>query len=153
MSFLTDPEEPPAQLSGQSESQDSTIQKPKHSISADLLTDHIIEGKRTRKPSDRRAVHIAASTFQTQDPYAVFHATIHTLNRTHRPRHQSEMPPVPRNYGALTNHPERDEFLKACDVEIHNLDKRDAFKIVDKPSNLFIVPLIRLQTSKPTQTP
>jgi hypothetical protein len=52
------------------------------------------------------------------------------------------MPPLPRNYGALTNHPERNEFLKACDVEIHNLDKRDTFKIVDKPSNLFIVPLM-----------
>ncbi|OXV07445.1 hypothetical protein Egran_04797 [Elaphomyces granulatus] len=62
-------EEPPA---GQSESQDSTRQKSKHSISADLLTDHIVEGKHTRKPSDRRAVHAAASTFQTQDPTLLF---------------------------------------------------------------------------------
>jgi Reverse transcriptase (RNA-dependent DNA polymerase) len=113
--------------------------RPKHSISADILPDHIIEGNRTRKPSDRRAVHAATST---QDPYAVFHATFHTLNRTHRPRHQSEMPPVPRKFGALINHPERDEFLEACNVEIHNLDKRDTFKIVDKPNNLFIVPLM-----------
>jgi hypothetical protein len=56
-------EGPPAP-SGQSEPQDSTTRKPKHSISADLLTDHIIEGKRTRKP---RAVHTAISTLRTQE--------------------------------------------------------------------------------------
>ena len=139
--YSSELERPPARPSGRSEPQDSTTQKPKHSISADLLPDHIIEGKRTRKP---RALHTAVSTLRTQeDPYSVFHATLRTLNmRTNRPRHQSEMPPVPRNYGALTNHPERNEFLKACDVEIHNLDKRDTFKIVDKPTNTFIVPLI-----------
>jgi len=87
--------------------------RPKHSISADILTDHINEGKRTRNPSDRRAAHATISTFRTQDPYAIFHATFPTLNRTHRPRHQSEMPPVLRNFDALINHPEREGFFKA----------------------------------------
>jgi hypothetical protein len=96
----THPKSPVAALSvprqsGTTELSEPAISQPRISpVSADILPEHILEGKRDRRPSDRRAVFF---TEATRDPYVVFHAAYNSVIPSPRRRHRSELPPLPKS--------------------------------------------------------
>jgi hypothetical protein len=114
---LFDPKSPVAALPVPRQSETTAISQPRISpVSADILPEHILEGKRDRRPFDRRAVFF---TEATRDPYVVFHAAYNSVIPSPRRRHRSELPPLPKSYTAL--HPEREHFLKICELELQKL--------------------------------
>jgi hypothetical protein len=121
-------------------SKPTTTQAPRISpVSADILPEHILEGKRARRPPDRRAAFFAEVT---RDPYVTFHTAYNSMVPSPRRRHRSELPPLPKSYRNLTLHPECEPFLKACDFELQKLYEKGTYKVVDKPHGIFIVPLM-----------
>ena len=116
--------------------------KPTQTVSADLNPEHIIHGKRTRKQTDR-AVHTVVTKSSVQlDSSLFFHSFLSMIDHPNRPRHQLEMPPYPKNYRDLWNHPERDGVIKDCEHEIERLKERKTFQVVTKTNNSYIIPLM-----------
>jgi hypothetical protein len=46
--------------------------------------------------------------------------------------HRDRLPPPPRNWRELLNHPHRDGFVKAARTEWTALEKKETFEIVEK---------------------
>ena len=64
------------------------------------------------------------------------------IDHAHQPHHRSEMPPIPKNFRDIWNHPEREGFLQACYLEIQKLEEKETFQVVNKPDNAFLLPLM-----------
>ena len=70
----------------------------------------------------------------------LFQSFFTTIDHAHCPCHHSEMPPEPKNFQDIWNHPECADFLQACHLEIQKLEEKKTFQIVDKlDNNTFIL--------------
>ncbi|APA14066.1 hypothetical protein sscle_12g088360 [Sclerotinia sclerotiorum 1980 UF-70] len=97
-------------------------------IHADIDVSYIIQGSRR---SQRKEHHTTAfsSLPQLSSYFAVF-AIGRSKLRTPR-LHQNDLPPPPRFYHELVQHPYAREFRKACEDEINALKERKTFKYID----------------------
>lgn len=97
-------------------------------IRADIDVSHIIQGSRR---SQRKEHHAAAlSSLPQLSSYFAAFAIGRSKLRTPR-LHQNDLPPPPRFYHELVQHPYAREFRKACEDEINALKERKTFEYID----------------------
>ncbi|EDN97519.1 hypothetical protein SS1G_12370 [Sclerotinia sclerotiorum 1980 UF-70] len=97
-------------------------------IRADIDVSHIIQGSRR---SQRKEHHAAAlSSLPQLSSYFAAFAIGRSKLRTPR-LHQNDLPPPPRFYHELVQHPYAREFQKACEDEINALKERKTFEYID----------------------
>jgi len=109
-------------------------------VSADIRPDHIIDGKRSRTPSDRRAVYLTHLDGGLAEMNTVF-TTFNAAAATTLKEHQSTLPPPPKDWKELQNHPKGKEFKADAGCELHKLEARGTFKKVPRPQGVRILPL------------
>ena len=112
-----------------------------------LSTDNIVEGQRIRKPRrDNDYVYSTESTGHQDENEQIWieEDTPKTLEAfaagltTPMPsdvRHKDDLPPPPKYYKDVWNHPLRDAFIKAMSIEIDGLKSKDTYEEVDLPKD------------------
>jgi hypothetical protein len=123
--------------------------------SSEVSADNIIVGKRQRKPtgetssvsaSPRRAAYNAIlesgldiAEKAIENTYATFN-TASSSSPTRR--HQTDLPPPPRNWNSMLHHPLAEEFEAAAKLEWDTVTKKGTYKHVKRPdSNIKVLPL------------
>ncbi|KAL2001075.1 hypothetical protein VTN02DRAFT_2265 [Thermoascus thermophilus] len=102
--------------------------RPTREIRSAIDTANIIEGKRIRKPSDRRMAYMTRIE-RPKDLLGVIHAFAIASEHT-KPLHRDQLPPLPKTWRQLLKHPFKDSFIKAAETEFNELKARDTFKTV-----------------------
>ena len=128
---------------------------------------NIVEGKRVRKPTqhtnfaaeghprtEKRSQ--AAADFLHIADEAFFYRCFQSAMTSHAARnlnrlHRLQLPPAPKNWRELLNHPHMAGFMGASKMEYGDLDTRGTFKhlpIADVPESAVILPLMWVWTYK-----
>jgi len=108
----------------------------------------IIEGSRTRQPSTRRAAYLVALQHPEDAPgyYAAFNAALD------RPRlHRDQLPPPPKSWRELKQHPHMAGFLAAAQTEFTALQNKGMFESIHLTSHIAsqtVLPLLWVFTYK-----
>jgi hypothetical protein len=105
----------------------------------------IIEGSRTRRPSARRQAYLAALHHPEDAPsyYAAFTAALDRSEES-RPRlHRDQLPPPPKSWRELKQHPHAADFLAAAQTEFTSLQRKGMFE------SIHLTPQIASQTVLP----
>lgn len=105
----------------------------------------IIEGSRTRQPSTRRQAYLAALQHPGNAPgyYAAFNAALDRSDES-RPRlHRDQLPPPPKSWQELKQHPHALGFLAAAQTEVTALQSKGMFESIP------LTPQIASQTVLP----
>jgi hypothetical protein len=113
---------------------------PRYDVNADLSQDNVVEGPRRRVPSKRalgspeprtaykrNRVNFVLRKFDIEEPLirSFMAATIQNKKRL-----ISDMPPEPRFWRDMINHPCAEEFIKAASTEYSNLKDLGTFELV-----------------------
>jgi hypothetical protein len=107
----------------------------------------IIEGSRARQPSTRREAYLVALQHPEDAPgyYAAFNAALDRSDES-RPRlHRDQLPPPPKNWRELKEHPHMAGFLAAAQTEFTALQNKGMFESIP------LTPQITSQTVLPLQ--
>ena len=105
----------------------------------------ILEGPRTRQPSTRRQAYLVALQRPEDAPgyYAAFNAALDRSNE-YRPRlHRDQLPPPPKSWRDLKQHPHMAGFLAAAQTEFTALQNKGMFE------SIHLTPQIASQTVLP----
>src|SRR5271170_2576909 len=105
----------------------------------------IIEGSRTRQPSTRRQAYLVALQRPEDAPgyYAAFNAALDRSDES-RPRlHRDQLPPPPKSWRDLKQHPHMAGFLAAAQTEFTALQNKGMFE------SMHLTPQIASQTVLP----
>jgi IS30 family transposase len=121
--------------------------RPVRQIGLDLDEANIVEGPRTRKPSSRRREAYLTQLEKPEIMTGYLTAFAVALNQP-KPLSQESLPPPPKNWREMLNHPHRDGFMKAAQVEYRELETRGTFKAVLRPRNVEVIPVIWVFTYK-----
>jgi len=114
-------------------------------ISSDPGPNLIIERSRNRQPSKRRDVYLAALQHPGDAPgyYAAFNAALDRSSES-RPRlHRDQLPPPPKSWRELKQHPHMAGFLAATQTEFKALQDKGMFESIP------LTPQIASQTVLP----
>jgi hypothetical protein len=102
----------------------------------------IIEGSRTRQPSTRSEAYLVALQHLEDAPgyYAAFNAALNRSDES-RPRlHRDQLPPPPKSWRELQQHPHMAGFLAAAQTEFTALQNKGMFE------SIHLTPQIASQT-------
>lgn len=112
--------------------------RPRREIRGDFNEDNIVTGKRVRRPNPRY------SNFATaQGKEALFQALSIGLRepQSNKQYHRNDLPPPPKNWRELLNHPLKDLILAAADLEYNALQTRNTWKKVGYPAGKQVLPV------------
>lgn len=61
---------------------------------------------------------------------------------------QDNLPPEPRSYREMLKHPHKERFLEATRKEIEGINSKNTYRIVDRPTNIPVIPVKWVYTYK-----
>jgi hypothetical protein len=114
-------------------------------INADVTSEHIIEGRRQRRP--RRDDHfVSYHAAEASDEEEVTYLAAYTAALTYKDPavhriHRDELPPEPKDWRDLKNHPYREGFAAAARTEFEALKTMDTFETIPIPKGVSIIPV------------
>lgn len=122
--------------------------RPSREIKSEVSTSNIIEGKRIRKPSDRRQAYLVNIdlTGVFSGYRSAFSTAIYESPR--KKWHLDELPPLPKHYKQEIQHALKDGWIEACGTEIRTLETKGTWEVVDRPSNVQVLPVMWVFTYK-----
>ncbi|KAI9037493.1 uncharacterized protein KD926_000288 [Aspergillus affinis] len=99
--------------------------------------ENILQGRRVRQPRKDMKEYQSYAMFEPyiEDPYIVenvFSMALDLAAKEKKRWHRNELPPLPKSYTEILQHPLKDEFLRAAQIEIGNLKAKDCFTLVDQ---------------------
>ena len=120
---------------------------PSREITSSVDASNILSGRRTRRA--RKDDDFAyATTMQPLDeePPALLHAFAAGLyaEKPDCRRHRDDLPPPPKHWKDVMNHPFQQGFLAAMKKEIHSLFEKETVEVTEKPRDrgIQILPLL-----------
>ncbi|OQD85533.1 hypothetical protein PENSOL_c040G03155, partial [Penicillium solitum] len=126
---------------------------PSREITSSVDASNILSGRRTRRA--RKDDDFAyATTMQPLDeePPALLHAFAAGLyaEKPDCRRHRDDLPPPPKHWKDVMNHPFQQGFLAAMKKEIHSLFEKETVEVTEKPRDrgIQILPLLWIFTYK-----
>lgn len=122
-------------------------------INGNVTADNIVSGQRKRRtPADPYLASYVTynDDAENQDNVLAAFATGISAPRPENCRHRDDLPPEPKNWKEMMNHPFRDGFLSACGLEIKNLDGKGTYSTISRPQDrsVQILPLTWVFTYK-----
>lgn len=132
----TEPDDATSELSAslRNVQDESSVSHPSRQISSEVSITNIIEGKRIRKPSDRRcayATHLEDSSSDLTGVNMAFSSAILGAPKTRT--HLDDSPPPPRTWNELQSHPYKEQFLEATRMEMKTLVSMGTWRKVKRP--------------------
>jgi Reverse transcriptase (RNA-dependent DNA polymerase) len=122
--------------------------QPRQEIIGDLQDPrNIVEGSRTRRPKQRNEAYAADLANPEQLP--AYHSAFALGVNEGKPKiHEKDLPPPPRFWKELQRYRYGKEFEKAAEKEYQAINDRGTFKIVQKTSDITMIPLTWVFTYK-----
>jgi Reverse transcriptase (RNA-dependent DNA polymerase). len=127
---------------------------PRHRAPRDIVGDvseeNIVLGSRKRKSVDHAFHAVAIEPEDYHEGVLAAFATGLNGSRTHTRTHRDDLPPEPRNWKEMLNHPYSEGFLAACGLEIETIQRKETFEVVRRPIDrgIQVLPLIWVFTYK-----
>lgn len=121
--------------------------RPRQEIIGDVGDVNIVEGRRTRKLSTRRAAYLT-DIKQSDTLPALYGAFATGIRHNQKRLHRDELPPPPRSWKELQAHPYKDGFTEAANKEYNDLEQRGTFESVKRTSSLDVIPVTWVFTYK-----
>ncbi|KAJ5364562.1 uncharacterized protein N7496_010275 [Penicillium cataractarum] len=108
-------------------------------INADFSESNILTSKRARKRTSHLATMAAVvHSGQEEDTHKgvlLAFSTAIGSSRSQEVSSRDDLPPEPKHWSEIINHPHCESFVKATELEIETLRKKEAFIEVDKPTD------------------
>ena len=120
-------------------------------ISGNYDPNLIVEGSRARRPSARRQAYLAALQHPDNAPgyYTAFTAA---LDRSDKPRlHRDQLPPPPKSWREVKQHPQSVGFVAAAQTEFESLQRKGMFEstpLTPQIASQAVLPLLWVFTYK-----
>lgn len=114
----------------------SELLAPSREIVSDIDTGNILSGRRTRRARrDNDFAYATTTTVRDEEPPALLHAFAAGLyaEKPDSRRHRDDLPPPPKHWKDVINHPFQEGFLAAMRKEINSLSEKETFEIIDRP--------------------
>jgi hypothetical protein len=112
------------------------LMQPTQEIFGDVDTSNIISGgrsSRTRKPKIDRdyAAHLA------MEPPSYLAAFAHGLyaEKPEKRRHRDDLPPLPKHWKDVQNHPFQQGWMDAMKKELNSLQEKQVYAVTDRPTD------------------
>ena len=99
---------------------------------------NIVQGRRTRRTREDPNYMAYTTLPVTDDDPPELLRTFAAALYTEKPmqRHRDDLPSPPENWRDMLKHPMAEGFLAACAKEIHSLEERSTFSVVDRPKDV-----------------
>jgi hypothetical protein len=108
---------------------------------------NIVEGSRTRRPKQRYEAYAADLANPEQLP--AYHSAFALGVKEGKPKiHEKDLPPPPRSWKELKRHRYGKEFEQAAEKEYQAVKGRGTFEIVQKTSDITVIPVTWVFTYK-----
>ncbi|KAJ5827623.1 hypothetical protein N7447_001845 [Penicillium robsamsonii] len=133
----------------------SELLAPSREINSSVDVSNILTGSRTRR-ARRDDDYAYATTIKIapegEEPPAFLHAFAAGLyaEKPDTRRHRDDLPPPPKHWKEVLNHPFQQGFLAAAAKEIRSLAEKETFEVIEKPRDrgVQILPLMWVFTYK-----
>ena len=122
---------------------------PSREISSNIDASNILSGRRIRKAKQDDDFAYATTIVQgidEEEPPALLHAFAAGLyaEKPNARRHRDDLPPPPKYWKDVINHPFQQGFLAVMKKEIHSLSEKETFEVIEKLKDrgIQILPLL-----------
>ena len=121
---------------------------PSREITSNIDASNILSGRRIRRAKQDDDFAYATTIVQgfDEEPPALLHAFAAGLyaEKPNARRHRDDLPPLPKHWKDVMNHPFQQGLLAAMRKEIHSLSEKETFKVIEKPKDrgIQILPLL-----------
>lgn len=105
-------------------------------IASDIDTGNILSGRRTRRARrDNDFAYATTTTVRDEEPPALLYAFAAGLyaEKPDSRRYRDDLPPPPKHWKDVINHPFQEGFLAAMRKEINSLSEKETFEIINRP--------------------
>ncbi|KAJ5504596.1 hypothetical protein N7463_007470 [Penicillium fimorum] len=108
---------------------------PNREIVSDIDTGNILSGRRRRRARQDEDFAYATTIVQEEEPQPLLHAFAAGLyaEKPEARRHRDDLPPPPKYWRDVMNHPFQEGFLAAMRKEINSLSRKETFEVIEKP--------------------
>ena len=95
---------------------------------------------------DRKGKRAAyAKALRVNEELTAYHTAFFTSAQTEQKRTRvSELPAVPKSWKQLLSHPKKQEFMKACSIELNDLESKGTFRTITTPTSTTMNDLLPL---------
>jgi reverse transcriptase-like protein len=137
----------------QETAEEEEVYIPRQEIKLDINESNIISGPRKRKATEdfsekmykRNRTAFLLSLLQQKESYpGILFAFSTALSTTHMIRqkiHREDLPEPPGSYKEMLKHQHKEGFLAAMKLELENVTKMKTYEIVDRPTNMSVIPV------------
>jgi len=110
------------------------LMQPTQEIFGDVDTSNIISGKRSRRPKadNDYAAHTVIHDEEPPAMLAAFAAGLYAEKPESR-RHRDDLPPLPKHWKDVINHPFQEGFMAAMRKELDSLRQKQTYEVTDYP--------------------